>query len=216
MEKLQIMPEDRILILSPHPDDECIGLGGLLSMFAAQIDVWLLTDGRYGGREPYDPALPGIRKNEFVTEMEYLGIKSYKFFEVEDGTLKQNCNLLNDEPISLYSIIFVPHKYEVHPDHKACYKILKNALINQDISNLTVFQYEITTPMHDMTHYLDITDKMGMKIDCIQMHASQRELLDYSQASKALNTFRACMRGKPHSFYEMVCYTPIDKIVNDK
>ena len=42
--------EDKIAIIAPHPDDECIGVGGILSLYPELCDVFVLTDGRYGGK----------------------------------------------------------------------------------------------------------------------------------------------------------------------
>ena len=44
---------DKILIVSPHPDDETIGCGGLLAKYGPQCDILMLTDGRLGNIEKY-------------------------------------------------------------------------------------------------------------------------------------------------------------------
>ena len=43
-----IQSTDKILVVAPHPDDETIGLGGLLLLYGEQIDVLVLTDGSKG------------------------------------------------------------------------------------------------------------------------------------------------------------------------
>ena len=43
--KLTLNPDERILVVSPHPDDESIGCGGLLAKFYGKCDVHLVTDG---------------------------------------------------------------------------------------------------------------------------------------------------------------------------
>ena len=45
---LVIKETEKILIVAPHPDDESIGTGGLLSLYSNQCDVIVMTDGRYG------------------------------------------------------------------------------------------------------------------------------------------------------------------------
>ena len=45
---IKIASEDKILIIAPRPDDECIGGGGIIAAYPNQCDVLLLTDGAYG------------------------------------------------------------------------------------------------------------------------------------------------------------------------
>src|SRR3954471_2440470 len=47
-EELEIRPQDRVLVIAPHPDDESIGAGGLLQVAraaGAALRVIVLTDG---------------------------------------------------------------------------------------------------------------------------------------------------------------------------
>lgn len=45
---LSVSNQDKIVIIAPHPDDECIGTGGLLALYPTLCDVIVLTDGRQG------------------------------------------------------------------------------------------------------------------------------------------------------------------------
>ena len=70
---------DRILVVAPHADDECIGCGGLLLKYAAQTDVLLLSDGRYGINRNDPNASPEetriLRQKEFHAVMSFLKIR---------------------------------------------------------------------------------------------------------------------------------------------
>lgn len=45
---INIKCDDKILIIAPHPDDECIGCGGLLSLYPEKCSVVVMTDGSQG------------------------------------------------------------------------------------------------------------------------------------------------------------------------
>lgn len=206
MKQIEIKKTDLMLILAPHPDDECIGMGGVLSKHANHSDVWVLSDGRYGANNISDPGyIAKARKKEFETEMDYLGVNSYRMFEKEDGSLKNEIEMLHHEDLSKYDLIFVPHKNEIHPDHSATYRILSFAAQKQYLHNSKIYQYEITTPMRSYTHFDDITSCLDNKLLCIGMHKSQSGLLDYVEAARALNSFRACMKGLRNSYIEAFC-----------
>ena len=48
MNKINICSDEKILIVAPHPDDECIGAGGILCTYTNQCEVIVLTDGALG------------------------------------------------------------------------------------------------------------------------------------------------------------------------
>ena len=63
---INIKCDDKILIIAPHPDDECIGCGGLLSLYPEKCSVVVMTDGSQGNInvDPEQEAI--IRKNQLL------------------------------------------------------------------------------------------------------------------------------------------------------
>lgn len=72
----------RVILLAPHPDDEVLGVGGLLRMLAdrgAAIDVVAVTDGEasHPGSPTNDPGqLAARRRAESTAALERLGLGS--------------------------------------------------------------------------------------------------------------------------------------------
>lgn len=215
MQQLHISNADKVLIIAPHPDDECIGCGGIIASYPKQTDVWLLTDGRLGGNPQAEEQIAARRKKEFLNEMQIGGVNGYKYFGFRDRELTNHLNLLINEDLSNYSMIFIPNQNDTHPDHVAAFQMLKRAAKKQDIF-AQIYQYEITAPMVAPNTFLDITSVVGKKNELISVHVSQLEMTDYCAMAKALNSFRACTMGKKDSYVEAYSRTSILEAENQR
>lgn len=113
--------DDRILVVSPHPDDETIGAGGYLAeavRAGASVEVVVATDGAKRGRA-------SVRRQEEIQATEKLGIPTpdVLFLDFPDGRLAAQ----KDFPHRLASIVaqFRPDivigtdPKDYHPDHAA-------------------------------------------------------------------------------------------------
>jgi len=65
-----------LLVIAPHPDDECLGCGGLIARThakGARIRILFLTDGEGASGKP-DPALGRVRREEARQAASRLGV----------------------------------------------------------------------------------------------------------------------------------------------
>lgn len=112
---------DRILVLSPHPDDETIAVGGydhLAVLAGAEVKIALVTDGNKHG-------LKDTRYAEFKKAAETVGIKeqNLEFWNFLDG--EKNDSQLDAiskmivSTIKIYNptIIIAPMTQDAHYDH---------------------------------------------------------------------------------------------------
>jgi hypothetical protein len=67
-----ISKNDKILIVAPHSDDECIGAGGILCGYSDKCSVVVLTDGCQGQGGLLTSDYRQQRQEEFIGEMRYL------------------------------------------------------------------------------------------------------------------------------------------------
>lgn len=202
VQELSINNHDKILILAPHPDDESIGTGGILSLFPRQCSVIVLTDGRQGQGTVAPETEKEIRKAEFIHEMKAAGVCNYQMLNYADGTLMQHTDCLMNIPLSSYTMIFVTGVYDGHADHTAACISLLNALTAQELSGIQVYLYEIHTMLRDVTHMLDITNVIEKKMKLIRFHKSQLEGMAYDILAKSMSEYRAVQNRMPGRYIE--------------
>ena len=187
---IDIRPESRILIVAPHPDDECIGAGGVLVKYAAQCDVVLLTNGCACNPERSKEENIATRRGEFASEMAVAGVHRHWSLGIDDGTLAEHADCLLDFDLAPYDVIFTANHLDNHADHRAAFECLRHALQVQALSP-AVYEYEIATPLASVSDYLDATDVMERKLDLIRFHQSQLASLDYVKLARSLASYRA-------------------------
>jgi len=195
--ELIIKPNEKILILAPHADDEVIGCGGLLLKYAKQCDVICLTDGRYGDQQLKQNEMIEIRKKEFVSVMQKLRVNDFNLLNIEDTKLKDSYDNFTNIDFKNYDYVFIPNHLDQHPDHKAVFSLLMQAynenLINQ---NTKIAMYEVWGTLLLPNDYIDISNLEKEKRDIINIYQSQAKHIDYAMRILALNKYRGIMVGK--------------------
>lgn len=175
----------RVLVLSPHPDDEIFGCGGALAKHSQQKDrvkIIYLT-----GR--------GERKKEAKVATQILGIDDLIFLGFEDGNLSAGREEIaavkkiinNFKP----DLIYAPFWLDPHPDHRATTEILNNILTRINFKG-EIWSYEIWQPL--MTNRIIKIDAVfAQKVLAIKAYKSQLQERGYLRAIKGLNSYRAGM-----------------------
>ncbi len=182
--------DGRILVVSPHPDDESIGCGGVILKYRERVDVLLLTDGRLGNPEWSYEETGKVRKREIEAAMDYAGIGSLYCLGYPDSGLRSNVMLDNNGggvKWEQYQNIFVPNCHENHPDHRAAYHIIKKNVRKQKI-HPKIFEYEVWTPIRHSNRYLNID--FEKKKQLLSYYQSQLKHIDYTSRILGLNRYR--------------------------
>jgi N-acetylglucosamine malate deacetylase 1 len=196
----------RIVVLSPHMDDEVIGCGGTLYKHiqnGAEITVVYMTDGRYGSkdlqnyngqeRKRREKELMQVRKTEARLAIESLGIKEGIFLDAEETRLNSTNEMRSKLSRILHSIepdlVYLPFFLEEHPDHRATSQILLDAT---DDSHFTFdcCAYEVWTPLFPNC-FVAISDVIEKKKQALRCYQSQLAEKDFVHTSLGLNAFRS-------------------------
>jgi LmbE family N-acetylglucosaminyl deacetylase len=119
------LPATAILIVSPHPDDEVLGAGGLIRSAAQaghEVTVLSVTDGE--AAYPDWPGLDRIRRQEAYSALSVLTAHAVSRLHlgIPDGQVTDNRAALFDaidRRISSDAILVAPYECDGHPDHDA-------------------------------------------------------------------------------------------------
>jgi LmbE family N-acetylglucosaminyl deacetylase len=148
-----------VVVVAPHPDDEILGCGALMSAIAAQGGlVWVvyLTDG--GASQPdLDPVarrnLVLRRQGEAWRGLNVLGVDPLctVFVGAPDGELHRSHTHQSlaayklDELLELgwVSAVFVTSPHDNHIDHKAAYRLVEETV--RPYSNIGLYTYPVSS-----------------------------------------------------------------------
>ena len=121
----------RVLVVAAHPDDEVLGVGGLLAVLAglgADLRLLWATDGEASHpRSTAEPArrLASIRRAESAVAAERLGLAAVPRIHLglPDGGLGRLEDELTEriaDQVGPDDVVLAPWSGDGHPDHEAC------------------------------------------------------------------------------------------------
>jgi LmbE family N-acetylglucosaminyl deacetylase len=204
---------ERVLIIAPHPDDECLGCGGaahLLHSHGCNVQVLVISNGTMShpnSRKFPAPVLQTLREAETKAAMAVLGIDASAicFLGLQDGAvptqgaeferaLQRCCAYLKSASPQL---VFLPQRGDPHPDHRASWQLIRAGL---EMNHQSVRQLEYPIWNWDRAQRnlisgqftawrLDISDSVEQKLEAIQAYRSQvSDLIDDDPEGFRLST----------------------------
>ncbi len=117
----------RVLVLAAHPDDEVIGIGGLLDFHGKRGDSVLVmhaTNGSAGDPDAKHEDIQDLRRREVTSALHVLGIPPPRTLGFEDGKLSAVHEELVPALESLFEkeapeLLYTFHGGEYHADHRS-------------------------------------------------------------------------------------------------
>jgi len=203
----------RVLVLSPHPDDEAIGLGGTLCRHLEDGDtvrVIFLTSGERGGHGRSAPDTARIREQEARAAAAILGISQFDFWREPDGALRPTPALVEKLRVSLRRwpprVLYLPHAREMHCDHRAAVRLVRAALSGpgEKLWPPEVLMFELWTPLQRLDHIVDISPFIERKLAAIRAYRSQCAAVGFVAASRGLARYRGELHSWPGGDYAEV------------
>ena len=197
---------ERVLVLSPHFDDEVIGCGGAIIRHVrkgAEVRVVFFTDGRFGSnalahlegeeRRRHEEALMLTRKREAASSLRTLGVVEGIYLDsVEtmlgsDPALQSRLREILDEVRP--EVVYLPFFLEEHPDHRAAGRALLDSTLGRGY-RFDCMGYEVWTPLFPNC-LVEISDVVEVKKQALLHYASQLADKDYVHSALGLNAYRS-------------------------
>lgn len=143
----------KILILSPHADDEILGCGGFISKFSKQnfqVNVLILTNANKGAPELYSSEKIKKIRNEAKVANKLIGTKKLSFenlpaLNLSSYPIYKISNIINKYLIDIDpEIVLIPSLNDIHDDHKIIFKAAKISMRFNKKTNLKkILSYEV-------------------------------------------------------------------------
>lgn len=158
--KMDISKMDRVLIISPHPDDEVFACGGLMQSLIQSdrhVDLIILSRGEAVHKYccPGDEEHIGIYRAKLSNEanavigISFNHIHRMEFPDGDFASVKKNVDFLSALSSLIKKIapteVFIPHPYENSPDHMVATEILESVMKNFAID---IYYYCVWTWYH--------------------------------------------------------------------
>ncbi|OKH38058.1 PIG-L domain-containing protein [[Phormidium ambiguum] IAM M-71] len=206
----------KIMIIAPHADDEVLGVGGTMARFAAEGAEVYVVIATKGYPPHYSEELSTTVREQALVANRLLGVKETQFLGLPAANL--DCIPFRDINHKLVEAIrkiqpetlYIPFNGDLHIDHQ---RIFLSALVaarpNCINAPRKIYAYETLsetnwnapylTPNFVPNIFVDISDYLPMKIEAMQIYASQIKPFPHErspEALKALATIRGSTIGR--------------------
>ena len=184
------MSSSNILILSPHPDDEIIGLGGLILQIlqrSGKVHIVYLTDGENSNSHPDKERIKEERfllTEKVLSELRIPREQIY-WLHLEDCGIarlsQKNFSLVSERLKEIIDItqpdaVFATHFLDKHVDHIACFELAKEAVRKANHKS-QLWLYWVWAPFFLFPWELHKTLK-SKKINIDTQYRRKQELMD--------------------------------------
>ncbi|TKS58328.1 MAG: GlcNAc-PI de-N-acetylase [Nitrospira sp.] len=192
-----------ILIVSAHPDDMEIGMGGTVAKLVESMAVITSVVVTNGGRSsnPFaltEQRMAEVRREEALRAASVLGVKDVIILDEPDAADQINTTavkrrlveiLVRLQPTEIYTL---DEELDRHPAHRLAGKLVRESVLETGlVPSGGIWAYEIWGPFAtwDRLEYID--RYVAKKMVAIAEHQSQVATIPYAEGVLGLNRWRA-------------------------
>ena len=204
----------RVLVVAPHPDDESVGCGGSIRLWAsagARVVVLFATDGEGTVGASEGPAeVSARRRAEAGAACHVLGAEARHAGHPDGGLAGRAAEFGGDLSALAAEVqpeaVLVPWFGDGHPDHAACTAALAAADLRPQVE---VWGYETWTPL-PANRLIDITAAVDVKKAAIGAHATAHRAFDVG-ALVGLSRYRSVHGLMGRGYAEAFLAAPLER-----
>ena len=223
--------KSKVLILSPHADDEILGCGGFISKFSKQnyhINVLVLTNANKGAPEIYSPKQIQKLRIEAKSANNFIGTKKLFFENLPAINLNNFPVYKITDLISRYlenikpEIVLIPSINDIHDDHKIIFKSAKVSLRPNKITSIKkILSYEVLSEtewneegkLFNPNYFVSLTkNDINRKVKAFLKYKSQIKKYPHPRSKEAIINLSK-VRGS-QSFTEFAEAYKVEKILD--
>lgn len=196
----------RVLVIAPHPDDECTGCGGVIALHLHahdQVTVIHITDGRTSRAHGLGPeTMARLRLQEGRAAAHAFGVSGLEQWGLPEGEWNERDlvarlreALLRVRP----RVVYAPSCVDFHPEHLRVARALAHAL--DDTLDPSVRVYAVSVPLTPTLANCaaDTSAVTQLQDAALATYRTQGEAL---RATKRLRRYLACYYGAARSAEE--------------
>jgi LmbE family N-acetylglucosaminyl deacetylase len=179
-----------VLIVAPHPDDEVLGCGGMISRHVSEGDDVYVVIVTKGASDVFSSEFIERGRGEAALANKVLGTKDVLFLDFPAPRLdvvpvSAIANALKDIVTQIRpSTVYLPHQGDIHCDHKAVYwatlvaarpngGFVPSRLLCYETPSETEWAAPNPSDAFIPTVFCDISGHMAVKLDAMKCYESQ-------------------------------------------
>ena len=214
------MPINRIIVVSPHPDDETLGCGGSLLRHLAEGDQihWLIMS-TINQDSGFSKERIEVRSKEITQVANSFNFSSLKQADFTTTQLdKYPKSLLINTVSEVFhrikpNIVYLPYRSDVHSDHTAvfdavaaCTKSFRYPYIKKVRAYETLSETEFSINPGDRGFkpnlWIDVSKYLDQKIEIMKIYSGELQEHPFPRSEKAIRalaSFRGIVSGDEYA-----------------
>lgn len=184
----------KILVLSPHADDEVLGCGGTISKYSREgcnVSVLIFTNASIGAPELFTKKKINLIRSEAKKANKLIGTRNLMFedlpaLNLQNFPIYKIANIISGYIKKIKpDTVFIPSSIDIHQDHKIIFHSAKIALRPiEKISVKKVFSYEVLSETEWNEHQKPFKPNFYVELKKLDINHKIKSFLKYKSQTK--------------------------------